>query len=346
MTSVFAIETSCDDTSVWLVDLYDWNIISKKLKSYSQIKEHLGFWWVVPEIASRLHNEKIISLISSVWIDAIKSSEFISVTAKPGLPWSLLVWKTAANFLWEFFWKKVIYENHIHWHIFSIFLDRNIKDISLPAVFLTASWWHNDVYVLTDKSYDESFYEWIFSRTKLNNGLELIHIWKTIDDAAWECFDKVSKMLWWPYPWWPWISEMAKKWTYNEDYYIKPVYLNKNEFNFSFSWFKSKIFYLLKEIKDSNLVLDESIISDIAFSFQESVIKVLSKKLISAWKKYNAKALCIVWGVSSNDRLYEYLDLYIREKSLDFELFRPAKKVYSTDNASMIAAASLFKNFL
>lgn len=322
---VLAIETSCDDTSIWIVSIADWNVFVDDLISYTQIKDHQKFWWVVPELASRLHQEKIISLLKHFDIDYIKSLDWIAVTTSPGLPWSLLVWKTTANFLWTFLWLSVYDVNHINWHIASIFLDRNINDISFPAVFLTASWWHNDIYVLNRKQ----------------NDFFLEHIWTTLDDAAWECFDKVSRMLWWPYPWWPWISDNAKKWKYNELVSISSTYLKKDEFNFSFSWTKSQVYYLIKKLEDNNIELTDELKYDICFAFQESVVSVLANKLIKASIKYDANSICIVWWVSANDRLFEYVENFINNKDLEKKVFRPLKKIYSTDNSAMIWAAHL-----
>lgn len=320
MIKTLAIETSCDDTSVGVIT-YDEGIFNvEKLLAYSQISDHIAYGWVVPEVASRIHSEKIIWILEKIGIDKIKDVDFISVTASPWLPWSLLVWISCAHMLWNFLDKKVYEVNHIYGHIFSVLIERSIDQIQFPAVVLTASWGHNDIYVLgitTDK-------------------FEIQKIWYTIDDAAWECFDKVSRMLGGPYPGWAWISEKALKWKANQLVKINRIYLKADEYKFSFSGMKSKVFYLLKELEEKWVELDEQLTNDICFEFQEAVVEMLSNKIIKALQTYDAKSIILAWGVSSNDRLYEYILQQIEKKNLWAWVIRPAKKLYSTDNAAMI----------
>ena len=143
-----AIETSCDDTSLAIVNNDDWIFNVEKIVMYSQIQQHIPYWWVLPEVASRLHSEKIVALIQEIWLENIQNVDFISVTTKPGLPWSLVVGRTAAHLLAEYYHKPLVEVNHIHGHIFSILLERKVEDLQLPLVILTASWWHNDLYVV------------------------------------------------------------------------------------------------------------------------------------------------------------------------------------------------------
>ncbi len=318
LLKTFAIETSCDDTCISLVEYENWNFRVLKSLSYSQIQDHQEYGWVVPEIASRLHNEKIVNLLTEFWLDDIKSSDFISYTAYPGLPGSLLVWATTANILSNFLNKEIVKVNHIYWHIFSLLLDRNIEDLKLPMLVLTASGWHNEIYLVSIDA---------------NKKFDIQNIWKTIDDAAWEAFDKVSKMLWWPYPGGAWISEMAKKWKKRFD--ISSTFLKKDEFNFSFSWTKSKVYYKIKEIEKEKWSLDPQDIYDIAYAFQEWVVEVLSKKLLKASLYYNTDSVAIVWWVSANDRLFEYIkELFERKNNIT--ILKPTNKSYCTDNANMI----------
>lgn len=139
MRKTFAIETSCDDTSVGIVT-YDNGVFSvEKLLAYSQIADHQKFGGVVPEIAYRLHSEKIIHLLDEIGKDAIAQVDTISVTTHPGLGGSLLVGKTAAAMLGEHYSKKVLGVNHIYGHIFSLLLERNVADLPFPWIILTAS---------------------------------------------------------------------------------------------------------------------------------------------------------------------------------------------------------------
>jgi len=365
--TILAIETSCDDTSIALVrsDWYFFEIL--EMISYTQFL-HNKFWWVVPEIASREHTTKIIDVFEEI-VDKTTTNDkdfdqkskiktqkyqyfmskidYICYTDNPWLPWSLLVWKTFANTLWNTFDVKVFPTNHIYWHIFSLFIDRNINDIKFDIVVLTASWWHNELY---------------FVQKNNQNKFHIEKIWNSLDDASGECFDKVARMLGWPYPGGMRISEMAKSGKNNKKFEFKRIFLTKDWFNFSFSGFKSQAHNMIEDLKKSkqNDTLSEQDIYDIAFEFQESVVEVLAKKLVRAWLKFGAKTLGIAWWVSCNDRLMEYAKTLISNKKrlknninkdfdwnnnqdLDFDIIRPSKKIYSTDNAGMIGVAWFLK---
>lgn len=336
MLKTLAIETSCDDTSIWIIN-FDWNFFkTEKLLAYSQIQDHQKYWWVVPEIASRLHSEKIIKVLEKILsndknnsFDQIKGIDFISTTTHPWLPGSLVVWKAVSRLLWEYFQKPIIEVNHIHWHIFSLFLERNIDEFKFPMMVLTASWWHNDLYLVETLPIP-------------NSKFQITKVWHTLDDAAWECFDKVARMLWWPYPGWQRISQKAQNWKSNPDFKFKRIFLSKDKFEFSFSWFKSQASNIIKKLEKNSIQLSEKIICDIAYEFQEAVVEVLAKKLIKSWKKYWAHTLAIAWWVSSNDRLREYLN---NASVLQWNnvTIKPVNKVYSTDNAAMIWVAGILK---
>ncbi len=105
---------------------------------------------MVPEIASRLHSEKIIEVIKNIGLEKIKDVDFISVTVHPGLPGSLVVGKAVASLLSSYFAKPLVYVNHIYGHLFSLLLERNPSEIKFPFVVLTASGGHNDIYIVTD----------------------------------------------------------------------------------------------------------------------------------------------------------------------------------------------------
>ena len=257
-----AIETSCDDTSLALVTYKNWFFDIEKCLLHSQIDNHRKYGWVVPELASRLHEEKIVDLINEIWIEEIKKVDFISYTCCPGLPWSLLVGKTAANTLSLFLKKEKVWINHIHGHIFSILAERNIQDIQFPLLVLTVSWGHNDIYLITKNDVEwlkNDTIWWKSNHTKSLNNPKILNqylndysenynipkeelisqIWEftiykigmTLDDAAGEAFDKVSKMLWWPYPWWKWIYDVAQ---------IKNEKLKMNNKN-DIEWFNNDI---------------------------------------------------------------------------------------------------------
>ena len=344
-----AIETSCDDTSLAIINNDNWVFNVEKIVMYSQIQQHIPFWWVLPEVASRLHSEKIVALIQEIWLENIEKVDFISVTTKPGLPGSLVVGRTTAHLLAEYYHEPLIEVNHIHGHIFSILLERKVEDLEFPLVILTASWGHNDLYVINREIKDElknldTEQVWPFYVTK---------IWYTLDDAAWEAFDKVSKMLGGPYPWWPWISAQALKWKHNENFEFKRIFLPLKDdqiFEFSFSWMKSQVLQLLSHIEKEWKTLTEQDICDIAYEFQEATVETLWKRLMKAAKMYWAKTIAIAWWVSANKRLTEYVENEVQEwnnsdyaekKWLHVDFVHPLKNLYSTDNGAMIGVVGL-----
>ena len=367
-----AIETSCDDTSLAIINNEGWVFNVEKIVMYSQIQQHIPYWWVLPEVASRLHSEKIVALIQEIWLENIENVDFISVTTKPWLPGSLVVGRTAAYLLSEYYHKPLVEINHIHGHIFSILLERKIEDIECPLVILTASWGHNDLYVVNNKASlnkggaEHSEAEGLNMQKQIpplspltKGGQEQVwpfyvtKIWYTLDDAAWEAFDKVSKMLGGPYPWWPWISAQALKWSPNEKFQFKRIFLPLKDdqiFEFSFSGMKSQVLQLLSHCEKEWKTLTEQDICDIAYEFQKATVETLGKRLMKAAKMYGAKTIAIAWWVSANKRLAEYVENEVKEwnesdyatkKWLHVEFVHPVKNLYSTDNWAMIWVAGL-----
>lgn len=263
------------------------------------------------------------------------------------MPWSLVVGNAAARTLWSFLNKPIIEVNHIYWHLSSVLLDRSIDDLPFPWIVLTASWWHNEIYIVTadgNKSINSNFFTL--------QDLSIQQLWHTLDDAAGEAFDKVARMLWWDYPWWPWISTMAEGWKTNPRFDLKKILLDKKEnlLNFSFSGMKAQVRRLL-EINPLTTLWEQDI-RDICYSFEQTVDDILIHKIASAQDIYSAGSILLVGGVSANDTLYDKLKaryedsqiIYKPSDNSDSNIFftenitiaRPAKKIYSTDNAAMI----------
>ena len=344
-----AIETSCDDTCIAIINYENGNFEVEKNLLHSQIKEHTKFWWVVPELASRLHEEKIIDLLQAIWKENLEKVDFISYTAYPWLPWSLLVWKTLANTLSLFLWKEKLWLNHIHGHISSIFAERNLEDIQFPLVVLTVSGGHNNLYVVLHKNDENKILDDYIKnfQEKYNKDVieflwdyKIVDIWFTLDDAAWEAFDKVSRLLWWPYPGWAWIRDKAQKWK-KMDFNFPRIFLKKNVFNFSFSWLKAQCNYKITELK-KNTELDEQTVCDIAYEFQEAVIETLWKKLLKASRYFWIENIALTWWVSANTRLKEYINDNLWKYDIK-NFYTPVKKIYSTDNAAMIWIVGLIE---
>ncbi len=340
---ILAIETSCDDTSLSIVSDDQGIFEVEELIAYSQIQDHQQFGGVVPEIASRLHSEKILALLQVLKVWERVDIDAIAVTSYPGLPGSLVVGKTVAYQLWAFLQKPVLAINHIWGHVFSIFLERNLDAIQFPFVILTASGGHNDLYVVNKKDQKittlaDLGYE-VFSFADFS-----IHkIGWTLDDAAGESFDKASRMLGGPYPGGAWIGQQAEKGKPNPLVQFKRIFLAHEQFEFSFSGMKSQVSFLLKKLEQDQIALSEQLIADIAYEFQEAVVEVLAKKLVQAAKDFKIPSIALAGGVSANKRLKAYLADLAKKEGLEFHF--PAKNVYSTDNGAMIALVGLLESY-
>lgn len=324
---ILAIETSCDDTSIAIFE--DDKLLAMDTKS--QIKIHNITWWVVPEVAAREHANAIFEVLENVLIASnttIEEIEYIWVTAFPWLLPSLLTWLTVARTIWKVLWIKVIELNHIEGHIFSNFLERKKEDIKFPLVCLTVSGWHNDIYYM-------------------KNMWSLERIWTTWDDAAWESYDKVAKMMWLWYPGWPIISEYSSlynlhvltdiprisKGELKGDLFPR-VWLDKDKLDFSFSWLKSAVKREIDKRKLERWDLSENDKQEISFEFQNAVNEVLAWKLIKAWIQKWVKTVMLAWWVSANDNLREKISVLVKKENMEF--IYPTKKLYSMDNAAMI----------
>jgi N6-L-threonylcarbamoyladenine synthase len=243
MHTTLAIETSCDDTSIALVQRDGDDFSVELMRAASSIADHQKYGGVVPEIASRRHSEDIIPLIESFGYDRIASVDSISVTTHPGLPGSLAVGRTMAQLLSQWFDIPHIPINHIHGHIFSILLERNLTDLPRPWMVLSVSGGHNDIYLVEEKDKRDE------KGAKGTQGTQgapdivgdftIARLGRTLDDASGEAFDKVARMLGGPYPGGPWIGQQAAAHTPRDDspFRFPRVFLSKadHERNFSFS---------------------------------------------------------------------------------------------------------------
>ncbi|EKE26270.1 MAG: hypothetical protein ACD_4C00349G0001 [uncultured bacterium (gcode 4)] len=313
---ILAFETSCDDTSIALFK--DNELIAMDTKS--QIKEHNITSGVVPEVAARLHANNIFLVLDNVletsWIK-IEEIDYIACTNEPWLTPSLLVWLSVAKTLSKTLKKPILLINHIKAHIFANLLERKLDDLEFPSICLTVSGGHNELYLW------KSLFE-----------LELI--WETLDDSAWEAFDKVSKMMWLSYPGWPIVSKLADEydWTYKKIFPL--VLLEKNSLDFSFSGLKSavkrEIDLRIKENETQELSAHDK--KEIAFEFQSVVIDILKHKLFQAAEKYNIDSLVLAWWVSANTKLKSEISKLAQEKWYTF--IHPVNNTFSQDNAAMV----------
>ena len=334
---ILAFETSCDDTSVALMK--DGALISMSTKTQL---EHDITGWVVPEVAARSHANAIFPCIEEVLHDSglkIEDIDVIACTEKPWLLPSLLTGLTVAKTLSLSLGKPLILVDHIESHMFANLLDRDESEFSFPAVVLTVSGGHTEIYHWKD----------LFT-------FEIL--WQTRDDAAGECFDKVAKMLGLGFPGWAKIAKLA--WEYRMSQWFDPdkknrlfpvVLLEKDSLDFSFSGLKSAVKREIDERKmkcfweDSlshpEIMISENDMREISFEVEESITDILSIKLIRAFESMKAEMMCLAGWVSANTILKEKLEKYSREKWIHF--LSPKKILYSMDNAAMVGIRAYYQ---
>lgn len=342
---ILAFETSCDDTSIALFE--DNTLLA--MDTASQIKIHNITWGVVPEVAAREHANQIFDVLSNVLELAgysLSDIDYLAVTTNPGLLPSLLTGTTVASSISTILNIPILPINHIQAHIFANYLEREESDVKFPLVCLTVSGGHNDVYYMKDMWNMEC-------------------IWRSWDDAAWEAFDKVAKMMWLWYPGGPIISKKAQEfseykfnrgftdeenlennlWTSDFVPLTEPlfprVWLVKKEHNFSFSGLKSSVKREIDKRKALYWELREMDIQEIAYEFENAVTEVLAGKLLNAAKQKEVKSVLLAGGVSANDKLRSVLEYKTKKENLDF--LSPIKKVYSMDNAAMVGILAYYQ---
>ncbi len=309
---IFAIETSCDETSASIVRNGQDEIATVVL---SQMDIHKKYGGVVPEIASRHHIENITLVFEELLDQAsmkIEDVDAIAVTYGPGLIGSLLIGVQAAKILSFLFKKPLIPVHHIAGHIYA---NRLVGNFSFPLISLVVSGGHTDL-ILMDEDY---------SFRKIGG---------TLDDAVGEAYDKVARVLDLEYPGGPVIDKLAE---IGEATYDLPSPMDDDSYNFSFSGLKSAVINLIhNEIQRGNLIRKE----DLASSFQDRVVNVLCKKTMRAIKENKLNQLVLAGGVAANSSLRKRLAELCKEEGV--ELLLPPIK-YCTDNAAMIAIAGYYK---
>ena len=302
---ILGIDTSCDDTSVSVVENGS-RVISNIVSNQDQI--HKKYGGIVPELASRRHIEMILPATEEAMRQAgttFKDIAAIAVSYGPGLIGSLLVGVCFAKSLSFVHNIPMISINHLEGHIYSIFLEANPE---FPFIALVVSGGHTSLYIVNGHgNYNE--------------------IGRTRDDAAGEAYDKVAKLLGFGYPGGPVIDELSSRG--DKGAIAFPRANLKGSFDFSFSGLKTSVLNYTKKNPDSAK-------EDIAAGFQESVVDVLVNKAVSAAESNNIKRIVLSGGVSANSALREKIQHRSRESNID--VFLPSLH-FCTDNAAMIAAA-------
>ncbi|MFA5386318.1 MAG: tRNA (adenosine(37)-N6)-threonylcarbamoyltransferase complex transferase subunit TsaD [Candidatus Paceibacterota bacterium] len=351
---ILAIETSCDETAVALLEASGginpsvssgpkFKILENLVAS--QIKIHQPFGGVVPNLAKREHLKNLPILYRQILANSkseilnskqiknkinhkskfeIKNCDLIAVTVGPGLEPCL--W-TGINFAQELHKKflptgrqaklktKIVGASHLEGHLYSSLLNPK-KKIQFPAVALIVSGGHTSLIFMKDLTH-------------------LKKLGETRDDAAGESFDKVARLLKLPYPGGPEIEKIAKKGDSNAINFPRPM-LNQKNYDFSFSGLKTSVLYYLRDNK--------ALISNVAASFQEAAFDVLIKKTLRAVREFGAKTIVVTGGVAANKTLGQMFKKAVKKNKMKIGLVIPEIK-FCTDNAAMIAV-SAYINYL
>ena len=311
MTYILAIESSCDETSAAVI--CDGRILSNVVATQSVHEQYGG---VIPELASRAHQQNILPVVNKAIQDANIAKSMlnaVSFTKGPGLLGSLLVGVSFAKAFALALKIPLIEVNHMQAHILAHFIDE--PKPSFPFICLTVSGGHTQIVMVRDY-------------------LEMSVIGETQDDAVGEAFDKTAKILGLPYPGGPLIDKYAKEG--NPTAYKFPD-VEMQGLNFSFSGIKTAFLYFLRDQKKVNEQFVEQNLADICASIQATLVEILMKKVRRAVRETGVKNVAIAGGVSANSGLRTTM---LKEGEQNgWAIFIPRFE-YCTDNAAMIAAAA------
>lgn len=322
MPRILAIESSCDETAVAIIDGVAGEparLLSSTVAS--QIELHRVYGGVVPELASRNHSLHLRPLVEQALQEAgstLAQIDAFAATSGPGLASSLLVGATSAKALAAATGKPFIAINHLEGHLLSPFLETSLIP---PHVALIVSGGHT---LLLDVEKPGSY----------------LKLGSTRDDAAGEAFDKVGKMLGLPYPGGPEVEKMAR--LGNPDAFRFPRSMMKEKnFDFSFSGLKTAVLYTLTEKNPEHGTAFPEDLPDLCASFQQAVIDVLIHKTLRAARQAGRETIAISGGVSLNGALRDAFASACEREGLELITASPS---LCTDNAAMIAFAALLRH--
>lgn len=318
-TTILAIESSCDDTSAAIIC----NGIVKSNCIASQ-KIHEQYGGVVPELASRSHQQNIVPVIHQAIAEAgvsISEIDAIACTVGPGLLGSLLVGVSFAKGFALAHGCKLIAVNHLHAHVLASFIETDTYKPAkpqFPFMCLLVSGGNTQIILAHDY-----------------NKMEILGA--TIDDAAGEAFDKCAKLLGLPYPGGPHIDRLAQQGNPQAFVFNKPHIAN---YDYSFSGFKTSVLYFSqKEIARNPNFIQENL-NDLCASIQHTIVEILLQKLKKAAQKTGVKHIAIGGGVAANSGLRQAIQSFGEANSIATYLPPP---IYTTDNAAMIAVSAYHK---
>jgi N6-L-threonylcarbamoyladenine synthase len=316
-TYILGIESSCDDTSAAVI--CNGRVLSNIVANQ---EIHAKYGGVVPELASRAHQQHIVPVVQQAIEQAGITKEdlhAISFTRGPGLMGSLLVGTSFAKSLALGLDIPLIDVNHMQAHILAHFIkEENTEMPPFPFVCLTISGGHTQIVKVTDYFTFEVLGE-------------------TIDDAVGEAFDKSAKILGLPYPGGPLVDKYAQLGNPKKFSFTKP---KVGDLNFSFSGLKTGILYFIQRNLKENPKFIEENLHDICASIQHTIVEILMEKLKNTVKKTGIKHIAIAGGVSANSEIRKRLQL--AQKHWGWTTYIP-KFEYTTDNAAMIAITGYLK---
>ena len=315
---ILGIESSCDDTSAAVI--YDRKVLANLIANQDIHKNYGG---VVPELASRAHQQNIIPVIDKALRSAnIHKNQLhaIAFTNGPGLLGSLLVGASFAKAFSLALNIPLIEVNHMHAHILAHFIEdeQHKKAPDFPFLCLTVSGGHTQIVLIKDY-------------------FDMTVIGQTIDDAAGEAFDKAAKIMGLPYPGGPLIDKYAQEGNAKAFRFPHPVVPG---LDYSFSGLKTSFLYFLRDQLALDPTFIESNKNDLSASIQKTIVDVLMKQLKKAARQTGITRIAIAGGVSANSGLRKAL--LQEEERGTWDVYIP-KFAYCTDNAAMIAIAGYYK---
>lgn len=316
-TYILGIESSCDDTSASVI--CDGKVLSNIVANQ---EVHAKYGGVVPELASRAHQQNIVPVVQQAIERAgIQKTDLnaISFTKGPGLMGSLLVGTSFAKSLALGLDIPLIDVNHMQGHILAHFIEEEgAKTPPFPFICLTISGGHTQI-------------------VKVSSHFEMEILGETIDDAVGEAFDKSAKILGLPYPGGPLVDKYARQGNPKAFSFTKP---KVGDLDFSFSGLKTGILYFIQRNVKENPNFIEEHLHDICASIQHTIVEILLDKLKNAAKQTSIKHIAIAGGVSANSEIRKRLEL--AQKHWGWTTYIP-KFEYTTDNAAMIAITGYLK---
>jgi N6-L-threonylcarbamoyladenine synthase len=317
--TLLGIESSCDDTSAAIVE--DGFLLSNKIANQ---QVHRDFGGVVPELASRAHQQNIIPVVESALKDAgrtVGDINAIAYTRGPGLMGALLVGSSFAKGLALSLEVPLIEVNHLLAHILSVFIsgkDKTVKVPEFPFLCLVVSGGHTLLVVM-------------------HGHLDMEIIGQTIDDAAGEAFDKCAKVMGLPYPGGPLIDKNAKS---GNPVAYKFAKARIKGLDFSFSGLKTSFLYFLRDQLKADSEFISQNIYDLCASIQSAIVDSLTSKLQKAVNQTGIREIAVVGGVSANSGLRNAV-LHLANE-MKWNVYIPEIQ-YATDNAAMIAITGYYK---